>query len=73
LHPVLKVIFDRFGWPGVIAWLWPPFKVLSSQELPVHTGYGLLIGRNTGTPVSHDYKVPFSFTATLKQVTIETK
>ncbi len=23
------------------------------------TGYGLLIGRNTGTPVSHEYKAPF--------------
>jgi hypothetical protein len=28
-------------------------------------GYGLLIGRNTGTPVSHSYEPPF------KKVTIE--
>ena len=26
------------------------------------TGYGLLVGRNTGTPVSHEYKAPFAFT-----------
>jgi arylsulfatase len=35
------------------------------------TGYGLLIGRNTGTPVSHRYKPPFTFTGDLKKVTIE--
>jgi hypothetical protein len=26
------------------------------------TGYGLQIGRNTATPVSHSYKVPFALT-----------
>jgi len=35
------------------------------------TGYGLLIGRNTGTPVSHTYQPPFSFTAPIEKVTIE--
>ena len=37
------------------------------------TGYGLLIGRNTGTPVSHDYKVPFAFTGKLDTVNISLK
>jgi len=35
------------------------------------TGYGLLIGRNTGTPVSHSYETPFGFTGDLDKVTIE--
>ncbi len=35
------------------------------------TGYGLLIGRNTGTPVSDEYKAPFAFTGKLDKVTIE--
>lgn len=34
------------------------------------TGYGLLFGRNTGTPVSHQYKPPFTFTSDLEKVTI---
>jgi len=34
------------------------------------TGYGLLIGRNTGTPVSHEYKPPFAFTGKLEKVII---
>ena len=37
------------------------------------TGYGLLIGRNIGTPVTHEYKSPFAFTGTLNKVTIELK
>jgi hypothetical protein len=37
------------------------------------TGYGLLIGRNTGTPVSHEYEMPFRFTGQLDKVTIEVK
>ncbi len=37
------------------------------------TGYGLLIGRNTGTPVSHQYNSPFTFTGELDKVTIELK
>lgn len=37
------------------------------------TGYGLLIGRNTGTPVSHEYKAPFTFTGKLDKVTIDLK
>jgi arylsulfatase len=35
------------------------------------TGYGLLVGRNTGTPVSHAYEPPFRFTGQLEKVTIE--
>jgi len=37
------------------------------------TGYGLLIGRNTGTPVSQEYQAPFEFTGQLDKVTIELK
>ncbi len=37
------------------------------------TGYGLLIGRNAGTPVSHEYKAPFTFTGKLEKVTIDLK
>jgi hypothetical protein len=35
------------------------------------TGYGLQIGRNTATPVSHSYEVPFAFTGKLENVTID--
>ncbi len=34
------------------------------------TGYGLLFGRNTGTPVSHQYEAPFTFSGELAKVTI---
>ena len=34
------------------------------------TGYGLLIGRNIGTSVSHEYKTPFAFTGKLEKVII---
>ena len=37
------------------------------------TGYGLVIGRNIGTPVTHEYKAPFAFTGTLDKVTVELK
>lgn len=37
------------------------------------TGYGLLIGRNTGTPVSHEYKAPFAFTGGLDKVMLNLK
>lgn len=37
------------------------------------TGYGLLIGRNSGTPVSHEYKAPFAFTGQIEMVTVELK
>ncbi len=30
------------------------------------TGYGVLIGRNTGTPVSHAYEPPNAFTGARK-------
>ena len=36
------------------------------------TGYGLLIGRNTGTPVSHQYETPYRFNGEIEKVTIET-
>ena len=35
------------------------------------TGYGLLIGRNIGTPVSHSYEPTFTFTGTIEKVTVE--
>lgn len=37
------------------------------------TGYGLLIGRNTGTPVSHQYKAPFAFSGKIEKVTVDLK
>jgi arylsulfatase A-like enzyme len=37
------------------------------------TGYGLQIGHNLFTAVSHDYETPFNFTGKLKKVTIEVK
>ena len=37
------------------------------------TGYGLVIGRNIGTAVSHTYKAPFAFTGTLEKVTVQLK
>jgi arylsulfatase len=35
------------------------------------TGYGLQIGRNTATPVSHSYSPPFAFAGKLEKVTID--
>jgi Protein of unknown function (DUF1214) len=35
------------------------------------TGYGLQIGRNTATPVSHSYEVPFAFDGKLENVMID--
>jgi arylsulfatase A-like enzyme len=35
------------------------------------TGYGLLIGRNTGTPVSHSYEPPYVFTGAIDKVVIQ--
>ena len=35
------------------------------------TGYGLQIGRNTFTPVSHTYEPPNPFTGTIDKVVIE--
>ena len=37
------------------------------------TGFGLLVGRSIGTPVSHEYKVPFAFTGKIEKVEIELK
>jgi arylsulfatase len=35
------------------------------------TGYGLLIGRNTGTPVSPSYEAPNAFTGAIDRIVIE--
>jgi arylsulfatase A-like enzyme len=35
------------------------------------TGYGLLVGRNSGTPVSRMYEPPFAFTSEIEKVTIQ--
>jgi hypothetical protein len=37
------------------------------------TGYGLLVGRNTGTPVSHLYIPPFNFSGNIEKVLIKVK
>lgn len=34
------------------------------------TGYGLTIGRNTGTPVTHDYSLPFDYSGRIERVSI---
>lgn len=47
--------------------------VIMASQYSVVTGYGLLIGRNTGTPVSHMYEPPFRFTGEISKVTIELK
>ena len=44
--------------------------VKSAGQYSAMTGYGLSIGRNIGTPVSHAYDAPFSFTGTIDRVTI---
>jgi hypothetical protein len=44
-----------------------------ASQYSMMTGYGLLIGRNTGTPVSHEYKVPFAFTGKIEKVTVDLK
>ncbi len=31
------------------------------------------VGEDWGTPISHDYQLPFKFTGTMKNVTIESK
>ncbi|MFO0912759.1 MAG: arylsulfatase [Pirellulales bacterium] len=47
--------------------------IKAAGQYSAMTGYGLLIGRNSGTPVSHDYQVPFAFTGQLDKVTVELK
>lgn len=44
--------------------------IKSGAQYCAMTGYGLVIGRNIGTPVSHEYKPPFAFTGKLDKVTI---
>lgn len=48
-------------------------EVKMAGQYSAVTGYGLLIGRNSNTPVSHDYESPFAFTGELQKVTIEVK
>ena len=45
----------------------------SAGQYSAVTGYGLLIGRNANTPVTHAYETPFAFTGQLDKVTIEVK
>jgi arylsulfatase len=47
--------------------------IKSGAQYSAMTGYGLVIGRNIGTPVSHEYEAPFAFTGTLDKVTAELK
>ncbi|NJN70956.1 MAG: arylsulfatase, partial [Nitrospira sp.] len=44
--------------------------VKSAGQYSSVTGYGLLTGRNTGTPVSHEYKAPFTFTGDISKVNV---
>ena len=46
-------------------------EIKMAGQYSVATGYGLLIGRNTGTPVSHQYETPYEFTGEIEKVTIE--
>ena len=45
-------------------------EIKMAGQYSVATGYGLLIGRNTGTPVSHQYETPYQFTGEIAKVTI---
>ena len=47
--------------------------VKTAAQYSMMTGYGLLLGRNTGTAVTPQYKAPFAFTGTLEKVTIDLK
>lgn len=45
--------------------------VRSAGSYSMMTGYGLAIGRNIGTRVSHQYTAPFPFNAKLEKVVVE--
>jgi len=47
--------------------------IKSAFNYSAMTGFGLLVGRNIGTPVSKEYKVPFAFTGKIEKVEIELK
>ena len=47
--------------------------IKSAFNYSAMTGFGLLVGRNIGTPVSQEYKVPFNFTGKIEKVVIEIK
>jgi arylsulfatase len=42
----------------------------SAAQYSVTTGYGLQVGRNMGTPVSHTYQAPFNFTGDLNKIEV---
>lgn len=48
-------------------------NIKSGGQYSSMTGYGLVIGRNIGTAVSHVYKTPFAFTGTLEKVNVQLK
>jgi arylsulfatase len=66
---------DWFGGDVTIAIDGEPVGELKDIKMAAQystmTGYGLLIGRNTGTPVSHLYETSFPFAGNLKKVTIQ--
>jgi arylsulfatase A-like enzyme len=47
--------------------------IKSAGQYSSVTGYGLLIGRNTGTPVSTQYESPFRFNGHIEKVTLVVK
>jgi arylsulfatase len=47
--------------------------IKSALNYSAMTGFGLLVARNIGTPVSQEYKVPFAFTGKIGKVEIELK
>ncbi|NJO55674.1 MAG: arylsulfatase [Rhodospirillales bacterium] len=47
--------------------------IRTAAQYSTMTGYGLTIGRNIGTPVSHGYQAPFPFTGRLDKVTVDLK
>jgi arylsulfatase len=46
--------------------------IRSAGQYSAMTGYGLSIGRNVGTPVSHTYEAPFPFGGVIEKVEIRT-
>lgn len=44
--------------------------IRSAAQYSAMTGYGLTVGRNVGTPVSHHYKAPFPYEGTVEKVEI---
>lgn len=44
--------------------------IRSAAQYSAMTGYGLTIGRNVGTPVSHQYEAPFPYEGNIEKVEI---